>query len=107
MLIIHCFDIIKKLNANVIIITKQNSLLTNQDIDNYNQQYYNLKVIYNNTFHDRYFIIDDKEVYHCGASINRIGYKTFSINKIEDYEVCNVLINKINNLIKDNMRSLG
>ena len=38
-------DIIKKLNANVIIITKQNSLLTNQDIDNYNQQYYNLKVI--------------------------------------------------------------
>ncbi|MBR2667143.1 MAG: ORF6N domain-containing protein, partial [Oscillospiraceae bacterium] len=52
--------------------------------DKYNDQYDNLKVIFNNTFHDRYFILDDKMVYHCGASINRIGYKTFSINLISD-----------------------
>lgn len=32
---------------------------------------------------------------HRGASINRIGYKTFSINLIEDREVCDGLIRKI------------
>ena len=75
-------DIIKRLNINVTIITKQNNLLTKQDIERYNKQYNNLTVKYDNTFHDRYFILDDKIVYHCGASINRIGYKTFSITKI-------------------------
>ena len=87
-------DIIKRLNIEVIIITKYNNFLTKQDIEKYNKQYHNLKVIYNNTFHDRYFIIDKKEVYHCGASINRIGYKTFSITKISDEEVFKLLINK-------------
>ena len=60
----------------------------------YNKQYHNLKVIYDNTFHDRYFIIDSSIIYHCGASINRIGYKTFSINLISDKEVCNSLLIK-------------
>ena len=89
-------DIIKRLNIQVIIITKKNNLLTNQDITKYNKQYHNLKVVFNNSFHDRYFIIDEGEVYHCGTSINRIGYKTFSINLISDKEVCNILINKVN-----------
>ena len=88
-------DIIKRLNIQVTIITKPNNLLTTQDITKYNKQYNNLTVKYDNTFHDRYFILDDNIVYHCGASINRIGYKTFSITKINDDEVCKALINKI------------
>ena len=92
-------DIIKRLNIEVIIITKPNNLLTKQDIEIYNKQYHNLKVIFNNSFHDRYFLIDDKVVYHCGTSINRIGYKTFSINLISDEEVCNSFINKMNKII--------
>ena len=92
-------DIIKRLNIEVVIITKRDNLLTEQDITKYNKQYHNLKVIYNNTFHDRYFIIDKKQVYHCGTSINRIGYKTFSINLISDEEVCNSLISKVNKII--------
>ena len=91
-------DIIKRLNVWVTIITKFDNLLTNQDIKKYNMQYHNLKVIYNNTFHDRYFIIDDNEVYHCGTSINRIGYKTFSITRISDSEVYDSLLNKIKEL---------
>lgn len=92
-------DIIKRLNIEVIIITKPNNLLTKQDIEKYNKQYHNLKVIYNNTFHDRYFILDDEKVYHCGASINRIGYKTFSITSIGDDEVCRLLVDKVNKII--------
>ena len=92
-------DIIKRLNIHVIIITKPNNLLTKQDITKYNKQYNNLEVIYDNTFHDRYFIIDKFVLYHCGTSINRIGYKTFSINLISDEEVCNSLISEVNKII--------
>ena len=86
-------DIIKRLKVNVILIT--NNLLTQTDIDRYNSQYSNLKVIFNNTFHDRYFVLDKKVLYHCGTSINRIGYKTFSINIIDDKEILGLLLEKI------------
>lgn len=93
-------DIIKRLPINVSIITKPNNLLTKQDIERYNKQYNNLSVCYDNSFHDRYFILDNKTVYHCGASINRIGYKTFSINLIEDEEICQSLIKRQSRIIK-------
>lgn len=93
-------DIIKTIDKEIIIITKPNSLITKQDIIKYNKQYNNLKVYYDNTFHDRYFIIDNKEIYHCGASINRIGYKTFSITLIGDMEVCKLLIDKVSKKIR-------
>ena len=92
-------DIIKRLSVEVTIITKSDNLLTKQDILKYNRQYNNLKVVFNNNFHDRYFIVDGRNVYHCGTSVNRIGYKTFSINYINDEEVCIPLINKIKNII--------
>ena len=59
----------------------------------------NLKIIYNDTFNDRYFIIDNKTVYHSGTSINHAGRRTFSINKLEDEEIINTLINKVNKII--------
>ena len=92
-------DIIKRLKVNVIIVTKPNNLLTKQDVFKYNKQYNNLKIIYDNSFHDRYFILDGKTVYHCGASINRIGYKTFSITLIGDMDVCKILINRVKQII--------
>ena len=88
-------DIIKRLNIKVIIITKKNNLLTNQDIAKYNKQYHNLTVKYDGTFHDRYFVLDNVTVYHCGASINRIGYKTFSITLINDKTIIDALLNRI------------
>ena len=91
--------IVKRLGVEVIIITKPNNLLTKQDIVKYNKQYHNLNVCFSNKFHDRYFILDNSKVYHCGASINRIGYKTFSINLINDNGVCNLLIDRVNYII--------
>ena len=92
-------DIVRRLKVNVVIITKEDNLLKEQDIDSYNEQYNNLKVVYDNTFHDRYFIIDKCIIYHCGSSINRIGYKTFSINLISDEEVYKLFIERIKTII--------
>lgn len=69
------------------------------DIKKYNSEYHNLRIIYNDTFHDRYFIIDKNIVYHCGTSINNAGSKTFSINKLEDNVVKDSLVNKIKEII--------
>lgn len=88
-------DIIKKLKIKITIITRKDSLISKTDIEKYNKQYSNLKVIYDNTYHDRYFILDKNKVYHCGASINRIGYKTFSITLISDDIVNQKLLENI------------
>ena len=88
-------DLIKNLSVQVVLIVKTKSLLTGTDINKYNSQYSNLKIIYDDSFHDRYFIIDKKEIYHCGTSINKIGTKTFSINILEDEFVKKLLIEKI------------
>ena len=93
-------DIIKRLKKEIIVITKPNNLLTRQDILKYNKQYHNLKVIFNNDFHDRYFILDNQNVYHCGTSVNRIGYKTFSITLIGDNNIKDLLINKIEKICR-------
>ena len=94
----NMLDMIRNIKVNTTIICKEKCLLKEIDIKKYNEQYDNLKVIYNNTFHDRYIILDKKTIYHCGTSLNHIGSKTFSINKLEDKEVIDALLNKIKNI---------
>ena len=90
-------DMIREIKVPVKIICYKNKLLKKLDIRKYQSQYQNLEVIYSNIYHDRYFIIDKEEVYHCGTSINKIGNKTFSINLLNDLDVKEALIKKIKN----------
>lgn len=92
-------DIIRNLNCDVTLITKKKNSISQTEVRKYSQQYANLKVIYDNTFHDRYFILDESKIYHCGTSINHAGSKTFSINLLEDELVKSALIEKANHII--------
>ena len=86
----------KKINAVVLLITDENkSKLTKTDINKFNSEYPLLKIKYTNTFHDRFIIIDNKELYHLGASLKDLGKKVFAISKIEDKEYLNNLIERI------------
>ena len=67
--------------------------LTKLDIEKFNSQY-NLKIKYTNIFHDRFIIIDDT-LYHVGASLKDLGKKCFGINKIEDKDYLDKIIDKI------------
>lgn len=89
----NVLDIIRNLKSNVILISQKSKSLS-KDILKYNFQYKNLRVVYNQSFHDRYFIIDRKKVYHLGTSINYAGCRTFSINLLEDEFVKASLIEK-------------
>ena len=84
----------KNKNVEVIIITSDKSNIENIDVRKFNKEYPTLKVAKSNKFHDRFIIIDNKELYHCGASIKDLGKKCFAINKIEDISIIDKLVNE-------------
>ena len=88
-------DMVKNLEFNVILITSEKTKITKIDIEKYNVDYHNLKIIYDDTFHDRYFIIDKNKIYHSGNSINHIGYRKSSIDIIGDENIKRTIINDI------------
>ena len=90
------FSIIKRIKCNVILITSKNSKLSNKEMDKYD----NLKVYYNDTFHDRYIIMDKNTIYHSGNSINHIGFRKSSINLLNDTNIKKTILDDINKIIK-------
>jgi len=57
------------------------------DIATFNAQYPRLAVRYNEAFHDRFLIIDDKELYLIGASLKDLGRKCFGFTKMDAGEI--------------------
>ena len=85
-------DIIKDISVDIKIVSSNiDSTLKKK----YESQYSNVTFINNNTFHDRFIIIDRKELYNSGASFKDLGKKCFSLNKIEDKEILSNIIKKI------------
>ena len=82
----------KNKNVEVVILTSKNSNISKLDIQKFNKEYPVLKVAITDKFHDRFIIIDNKELYHCGASIKDLGKKCFGINKIDDIEIINKFV---------------
>ena len=57
------------------------------DVKTFNAQYPKLAVRYNETFHDRFLIIDDKELYLIGASLKDLGSKCFAFTKLDPTDI--------------------
>ena len=83
----------KKNNVEVVILTSNKSNIQNIDIQKFNKEYPILKIAKTNKFHDRFIVLDNEEMYHLGASIKDLGRKCFGINKIEDKEIIEKIIN--------------
>ena len=83
----------KKEKVEVIILTSEKSKMESLDVKKFNKEYPILKISRTNKFHDRFIVIDNKEMYHLGASIKDLGKKCFGINKIEDLEIIQKVIN--------------
>lgn len=83
----------KNNNVEVVILTSDKSNIQQIDIQKFNKEYPILKVAKTNKFHDRFIIIDNEEMYHLGASIKDLGKKCFGINKIEDVEIIEKILN--------------
>ena len=83
----------KKNNVEVVILTSDKSNIQQIDIQKFNKEYPILKLAKTNKFHDRFIVIDNKEMYHLGASIKDLGKKCFGINRIEDMDIVEKVIN--------------
>ena len=86
------FDIIKDINIKVKIYTEN---IDNISKEKYEKQYNNLEIINTNIFHDRFIIIDNRVLYHSGASFKDLGKKCFAITKMEDDNILKELLNKL------------
>ena len=92
------FDIIKDIKVNIKVYT--------ENIDNiakkkYEQQYSNLTIINTNIFHDRFILIDNKILYHSGASFKDLGKKCFCITKMEDKQIIKDLIIRLGVIVDE------
>ena len=86
------FDIIKDIKVNIKIYTKNIDEVSKKK---YMQEYSNIEIITTDIFHDRFIILDNKELYNLGSSLKDIGKKCTSINRIEDSTILKELISRL------------
>lgn len=88
----------KKLGISVVILTKAISKQLTFDLQKVNEQYGNFALKAFTESHDRFLIIDHKEIYHLGASLKDLGKKWFAFSKMEKSIVSSILekISKLN-----------
>ena len=61
------------------------------DVEKANKQYGNFEAKVFTQSHDRFLIIDGKEVFHLGASLKDLGKKWFAFSKLETKSVENIM----------------
>ena len=95
------FDIIRNINVKVKIYTEN---IDNISKEKYEKQYSNIEIINTNIFHDRFVIIDNKVLYHSGASFKDLGKKCFAITKIVDNNILEELLDKLKKCYEEDYR---
>ena len=88
----------KEPHVQVLILTKTSISVENRaskqlalDLKKANEQYGNFEVIPFSKSHDRFLIIDHREVYHLGASLKDLGKKWFAFTKLHEDSVKELL----------------
>ncbi len=83
----------RKTNVHIVLFSKQFTKQMQLDITKFNVQYPETKTIKLSSSHDRFIIIDEKIVYHLGASLKDLGKKWFAFTIMENDSI--KLIEKI------------
>lgn len=81
----------KNKEVTVLLLTKNINKQITLDIQKVNEQYgrFSIKVFYQS--HDRFLIIDEKEIFHLGASLKDLGKKWFAFSKLDKKSVESIL----------------
>lgn len=89
------FDYIEMIDKNLdikVLTSTKTKKIVHELFQNIQSTKSNIMARQSNDFHDRYIIIDNKEIWHLGTSINSIGQKAFQINKFtEEKELTKML----------------
>ncbi len=85
-------DILRSIHRKIIIISSNIDEILKKK---YLKQYNNILFIKNDSYHDRFIIIDRKKVFHSGASFKDLGKKCFSIHEIENNKEIEKIIENV------------
>jgi hypothetical protein len=77
----------RKKNVKVKILTKNIYSQLKLDISKHNKQYPKVDAVKYAKAHDRFIILDDKDIYHIGASLKDLGNKLFAFSMFEKDDV--------------------
>ena len=77
----------KKSGVQVTIYTDSKTKISALDVQKFNSQYPQLILNHTSKMHDRFLIIDNKTVYHIGASLKDLGKKCFAFELMEESAV--------------------
>ena len=75
----------RKSTCNAIIYTQKINPTLTLDLAKHNEQYPIIEIKILKTSHDRFLIIDEKELYHIGASLKDLGKKWFGFSRIDEF----------------------
>ena len=82
----------KRKGVSVDVVTSpRGNKLAASDITKFNAQYGGLSVKTSMAFHDRFLIIDDKELYLIGASLKDLGRKCFGFTSLDKSNIPDIL----------------
>ena len=73
-----------------VVSSPRGNKLAQSDVDKFNAQYGGLMVKTSLAFHDRFLIIDGKELYLIGASLKDLGRKCFGFTKMDAGEIAGI-----------------
>ena len=86
----------KKAGVTVSIFTSvSGNRITEKESNDFNAQYPSLEVRETDKFHDRFLILDMRQMYHIGASIKDAGKKAFEISINEDEGILNGVLSRL------------
>ena len=85
----------RKETCKAIIFTQKINALLKLDLAKHNEQYPKIEIFQFKSAHDRFLIIDEKELYHIGASLKDLGKKWFAISKLNEF--LPAVLEKLNN----------
>jgi hypothetical protein len=88
----------KQEGVKVLLLSNSSGKQLTLDIQKVNQQYGGFELKAFNSSHDRFLIIDNKEVYHLGASLKDLGKRWFAFSLMEAQSVESIM-NKIKELL--------
>lgn len=72
----------KEKGVSIIIYTKDITKQLKLDLERFNKQYGSIEIQKFTKSHDRFLILDEKEIYHLGASLKDLGKKWFAFSKL-------------------------
>ena len=83
----------KQKEVKVTIYTDPKAKLSEDDVRKFNEQYPLLTIKLTSKVHDRFLIIDDKTLYHIGASLKDLGKKCFAFEVLDSAWIKEILKN--------------